>query len=104
MSNQLEGIAEMDETQFKYSEKGSRQLSTGKARKRGTHKPPKVKAVIGIDRSGHIEDQVVGHFTLAQLKADFLSKFSSDLVLCTDGHINYEYLAKQEKIKHVVLN
>jgi len=40
MSKQLEGIAEMDETQFKYSEKESRQLSAGKARKRGTDKAP----------------------------------------------------------------
>jgi hypothetical protein len=33
-----------------------------------------------------------------------LPKFSGDVVLCTDGHINDEYLAKQEKINHVVLN
>ena len=39
-----------------------------------------------------------------QLKADFLPKLADDLVLCTDGLINYEYLAKQEKINHVVLN
>ena len=104
MSNKLEGIVEMDETYFKYSEKGSRQLTAEKARKRGNDKAPKIKAVIGIDRSGHIADHVVSHFTLAQLKADFLSKFADDLVLCTDGHINYEYLAKQEKINHVVLN
>jgi transposase-like protein len=104
MSKQLEGIAEMDETQFKYSEKGSRQLTADKPRKRGSDKAPKVKVVIGIDRSGHVVDDVVGHFTLAQLKANFLPKFSGDVVLCTDGHINYEYLAKQEKINHVVLN
>jgi hypothetical protein len=68
MSKQLEGIAEMDETQFKYSEKGNRQLTADKPRKRGSDKAPKVKIVIGIDRSGHIVDDVVGHFTLAQLK------------------------------------
>ena len=58
----------------------------------------------GLDRSGHIVDKVMPHFTLAQLKADFLPKLMGGLVLCTDGHINYEYLASQEKINHVVLN
>jgi len=56
-------------------------LTTGKARKQGNDKPPKVKVVIGIGLSGHIADHVVGHFTLAQLKVDFLSKFADDLVL-----------------------
>lgn len=104
MSKQLEGIVEIDETWFKYSEKGSRHLTAEKPRKRGSDKASKVKAVIGIDRSGHVVDQVVVSFTLSQLKADFLPKLADDLVLCTDGHINYEYLAKQEKINHVVLN
>ena len=66
--------------------------------------PPQVKFLIGIDRSGHVIDDVVGHFTLAQQKANFLPRFLGDVVLCTDGHINYEYLAKQQKINHVVLN
>ena len=104
MSDKLEGIVEMDETWFKFSEKGSRHVTDRKARKRGTDKAPKVKAVIGIDRSGHIADQVMVHFTLAQLKTSFLKKLTGDLVLCTDGHINYEYLARQEKINHVALN
>jgi transposase-like protein len=104
MSKTLEGIVEMDETWFKFSEKGRRDIGDRKSRKRGTDKAPKVKAVIGLDRSGHIVDKVMPHFTLAQLKADFLPKLMGDLVLCTDGHINYEYLAGQEKINHVVLN
>ncbi len=104
MSKQLEGIVEMDETWFKYSEKGSRYLTTGKPRKRGNSKASTVKAVIGIDRSGNIVDQVVEHFTLDQLQATFVPKLADDLVLCTDGHINYEHLAKQKNINHVVLN
>jgi transposase-like protein len=104
MSKQLEGIVEIDETWFKYSEKGSRHLSADKPRKGSNDKVSQMKAVIGIDRSGHVVDQVVVSFTLSQLKADFLPKLADDLALCTDGHINYEYLAKQEKINHVVLN
>jgi hypothetical protein len=54
--------------------------------------------VIGIDRSGHVIDQVVLSFNHSQFKADFLPKLANDLVVCTDGHINYKYLAKQEKL------
>tara|TARA_B110001450_G_scaffold253490_1_gene277026 strand:- start:276 stop:617 length:342 start_codon:yes stop_codon:yes gene_type:complete len=35
---------------------------------------------------------------------NYLPKFLGEVVLCTVGHINYEYLAKQEEINHVVLN
>ena len=104
MSKQLEGIVEIDETWFKYSEKGSRHLTADKPRKRGNDKASNVKAVIGIDRSGHVVDQVLVSFKLSKFKAVFLPKLADDLVLCSDGHINYEYLAKQEKINHVVLN
>ncbi len=47
MSKQLAGIVAMDETCFKYSEKGSRYLTTGKPRKRGNSNASTVKAVIG---------------------------------------------------------
>jgi len=60
MSKQLERIAGMDETQFKYSEKGSRKLTTEKPRKWASDKASKVKVVIGIDRSGDVVDDVVG--------------------------------------------
>lgn len=88
VSNQFEGIAEMDETYFKYSKKGSRQLTANKPRKRVSDKAPKVKAVINIDRSGHLVNDVVSNSTLTQLKASFLPKFSGDVILCTDGYIN----------------
>ena len=104
LSKQLAGIVQMDGTWFKYSEKGSRYLTTGKPRKRGNSKASTVKAVIGIDRNGNIVDQVVEHLTLDQLQPAFVPKLADDLVLCSDGHIDYEHLAKQKNINHVVLN
>jgi hypothetical protein len=50
----------MDDAQFKYSEKRSRQLSAEKPRKRFSDKAPKVKVVIGIDRCEHVVGDVVG--------------------------------------------
>lgn len=53
-ASRLEGIVEIDETQFNWSEKGNRYLDR-EARKRGTDKTDeKVKVVVARDRSGHI--------------------------------------------------
>jgi len=41
---------------------------------------------------------------LSKLKAKFLPKLADDLTLCTDGHINYEYRTKQEKINPIAIN
>ena len=51
--------------------KVSRHLTAEKPRRRCNDNASKVKAVIGIDRGGHVVDQVVVSFTLSQLKADF---------------------------------
>jgi len=100
----LEGIVEIDETYFNLSDKGSRTLGR-KARKRGTDKSDqKVKVVVAKDRSGHIFDKVMEHFTLDDLKTDLLHRLTPGLVLCSDGHMNYYWLTQKEDIKHVVLN
>ena len=70
-ARKLEGIVEIDETQFNLSEKGNRHLER-KPRKRGTDKATsKIKVVVAKDRSGHIYDKVMRRFTLADLKPDY---------------------------------
>ena len=102
--SRLEGIVEIDETEFKWSEKGSRDLDRD-ARKRGTDKTDeKIKVVVAKDRSGHIFDKVMQKFTLSELKPDLLPRLASDIVLCSDGHLNYYWLTRKENIKHVELN
>ncbi|KZN57788.1 IS1595 family transposase, partial [Pseudoalteromonas luteoviolacea] len=100
----LDGIVEIDETQFNLSEKGCRSLNR-EPRKRGTDKAEqKIKVVVAKDRSGHIFDKVMTHFKLDELKPALLPRLEPDIVLCSDGHLNYYWLAEKEKIKHVVLN
>jgi transposase-like protein len=100
----LEGIVEIDETEFKWSEKGNRNLVRD-ARKRGSDKTDeKVKVVVAKDRSGHIFDKVMPKFILRELKPALLPRLASDIVLCSDGHINYYWLTRKENIKHVELN
>ena len=100
----LEGIVEIDETEFNWSEKGNRNLVRD-ARKRGADKTDeKVKVVVAKDRSGHIFDKVMPTFTLSKLKPALLPRLASDIVLCSDGHMNYYWLTRKENIKHVELN
>ncbi len=76
-SERFDGIVEIDETIFKLSEKGSRHIAARKPRRRGTDKATKVKVVLGMDRSGHIAEQVVERFTLAKLKAEIFTSFET---------------------------
>ena len=78
--SRLEGIVEIDETEFKWSEKGNRALERD-ARKRGTdNTAKKVKVVVAKDRSGHIHDKVMKKLTLDELKPDLLPRVASDIV------------------------
>lgn len=90
--SRLEGIVEIDETEFKWSEKGNRNLDRN-ARKRGTDKTgEKVKVVVAKDRSGNIFDKVMQKFMLSDLKPELLPCLASGIVLCSDGHLNYYWL------------
>ncbi|KZN58364.1 hypothetical protein N482_22530 [Pseudoalteromonas luteoviolacea NCIMB 1942] len=42
-------------------------------------------------------------FKLDALKPDLLPRLEPDIVLCSDGHLNYYWLAEKEILKHVVL-
>ena len=91
-------------TSFNWSEKGNRNLVRD-TRKRGADKTDeKVKVVVAKDRSGHIFDKVMPTFTLSKLKPALLPPLASDIVLCSDGHMNYYWLTRKENIKHVELN
>lgn len=103
-SDVFDGIVEIDETMFKLSEKGNRNIEGRKPRKRGTDKAEKIKVVIAVDRSGHICESVMKQFKLETLKTEFLPRLNKEIVLCTDGHMNYEYLTSKANLKHVVLN
>lgn len=55
-----------------------------------------------IDRSRHVGYKNYLALSCREFKPAFLLKFAADLVLSTDGHINYKHLAIQEKINHAV--
>jgi transposase-like protein len=104
--NLLEGIVEADDTYFRYSEKGSRNLKR-KPRRRGsgnmTLNENKVPVVVATDRKGNSLLNVAGKGTVKrkQLRTLMAGKFHPQAILCSDGANVYKGLAIQEGIQHV---
>ena len=102
----LGGIVEADDTYFRFSEKGKRNLRR-KARRRGsgnmTLKKNKVAVVVAADRKGNMVLNVAGKGTLKRedLRTIMAGKFNPDTILCSDGANVYKGLAIQEGIKHI---
>jgi transposase-like protein len=98
----FEGIVEMDETYFLYSEKGKKNLKNRKARKRGGGASSgitneRVCVFVARDRVKHTFSKVSG---LGRIKMDTVDKFvgnllSSDNTLCTDGWKPYKKYAHE---------
>lgn len=104
----LSGIVEIDETMFRYSEKGSRQLSRksrkrGKATQRGRSKE-QVYAVIARDRNLQTRS-----FLLTQMSGKALidkvgPAINSESQICTDYWRSYQTFAVKLNLKHIRLN
>jgi hypothetical protein len=106
MASELEGIIEVDETLFRYSEKGNKHLSR-KARKRGTKasKPGRYKddwipVLTARDRGKHIIESILPEVTTKQLVFDLKGKVVEDSVLCSDGYRAYIECSKQLNLIH----
>jgi transposase-like protein len=105
----LSGIAEADETFFRHSRKGSRQLSRT-ARKRGGAAAQRgrgdeqVCVLVARDRAGRTLSQVMPQFDQDTLKTVLKPRLDRDAVLCTDGLPVYRAFAAQSDIAHQPLN
>jgi hypothetical protein len=90
---QFEGILEMDETYFLYSEKGKRKVEGRKPRKRGGSSSQRgiskeqVCVLVARDRQKVTYSEVVGQGRIVKtrLKEAIGSKLSPSNVLCTDA-------------------
>ncbi|XEC93104.1 IS1595 family transposase [Paenibacillus tarimensis] len=108
----LKGIIESDETFFLESDKGKRQITHRKSRKRGGVASKRgisneqISVIVAHDRSGNILSKVAGR---GRITADEIDKvlsgcLDSDVVLCTDSATNYKLFAKKKDIQHEILN
>jgi hypothetical protein len=124
----LAGIAEADEAHQRESRKGSREWVRHR-RDPGNHPaPPRLrwqayrrkgssatappggwrawekKLLAATDRAGNRAFEAIADADQAAISGALLPVLAPDAVLCTDGFVTYERIAKDERIPHFVLN
>ena len=106
----MRGIIEMDETLFRYSEKGSRKLSRA-AHKRGKDKAGRgrkkgdwVPVLIAKDRENHVFDNCLENETANSLKVLLSQKIEAESVICTDSFRSYKLMCKDLNLAHKPVN
>jgi hypothetical protein len=108
---QLDGIAEVDETYLLESEKGSRHIKRkahkrgGSATKRGIS-DEQVCILVARDRTGQTLDFMTGKgpVTKAQLHSCLSPVLNEDSLLVSDGNPSYHHFAREIAITHEAVN
>lgn len=106
----LQGIAEADETYFRLSFKGKKDLLRpsrkrgSQAKKRGTSLSEYVPVLIARDRSGATSDEVLQKFDTKEVSRVLESLIAPDAVLVADGAAPYRIFAKERDITIKALN
>ncbi len=108
----LKGVVESDETFFLESEKGKKEITHRKARKRGGKANRRglsiqqVCVVVAHDRNGQVISQVAG---LGKIKSTDIDKVlgahvDTSALLCSDTATNYKKWAKDKGLQHEMVN
>lgn len=106
----LSGIIEMDETMFRYSEKGSKSLSRPSHKRgrdnagRGRAKGDWVAVLVARDRQKQTFDKRLESATGESLYQLLKSHIDKDSVICSDGFRTYGLLAKKLDMAHKSIN
>jgi len=102
----FDGITEIDDVWFLYSQKGRKGLKY--SRKRGGSKRQgdnnfQVKLLVTVDRKSHRNLSVakIGRITKADIERKIAGKFSEACTLVSDKHRSIAAFAKSQKIEHV---
>lgn len=98
MSDQLQGIAEMDETFFRESFKGQKKPLPRPARKRGNAPVKKCKAIpvmVVRDRQGGHRDSILENMSEQAMQPCLEGHLKADIVVCADAHLSHESLASK---------
>lgn len=107
----LAGIVEADEAHQRESRKGSREWVRHRRDHDNHPAPPRLswrtrekKLLAAIDRAGHRACEAIADAGRAAISAALLPVMAPDAVLCKDGLVTYERIAKDERIPHFTLN
>lgn len=106
----FEGITESDDTFFRFSEKGSRNLDR-KPRKRGKADSKRgisdqlVAVIVTADRGNQTDLTVVrrGRIKKADIVQAIGDRISQQTILCSDSHVSYKGFAIDNKLEHHAL-
>lgn len=113
LSRKLVGIAEADETFFRYSEKGDKTVcKRRKARSRGDKalkagiSDEQVPVIVGCDRQGEMILGAAGRgrISLKDVELVLGNRIDADATLCTDSHSSFRAFAKTNHIKYQPVN
>jgi hypothetical protein len=112
-SRKLTGIAEADETFFRYSEKGDKAVNRrrtahkrgGKASQAGVS-DEQVPVVVGCDRQGELILGVAGRGRVSQKDIERVlgNRIDDDAILCTDSHRSFRAFAGAHDFKYKPVN
>lgn len=108
----FEGIVEMDETYFLYSEKGNKRISGRKSRKRGGVSNfrgisrEQVCVLVARDRNNQTVSKVTCMVRIVKPKVEETigNLLNSDTILCTDAWRAYMTYAKDKGMEHYRIN
>ncbi|WP_372882499.1 IS1595 family transposase [Psychromonas sp.] len=106
----LSGIVEMDETMFRYSEKGSRHLTRARHKRgkdkagRGRAKGDWVAVLVARDRQQQTFDKRLVSATGESLFQLLKNHIDKDSVICSDGFRTYGVLARKLNMEHKSIN
>ena len=109
-AQKLEGIIEADETFFRYSQKGQRNLAR-KPRKRGTKATARglsakdwVPVLTARDRAKNTFEAILPKVTSSEIEKQLAGKLVKDCVFCSDGHKAYIKFTNENNLIHRRLN
>jgi len=122
----LAGIVEADEAHQRESRKGSREWFRHRRDPANNPAPPRLrwkdylrrgaasrtppggwrawekKLLAATDRAGHRAVEAIADAGQAAISGALLPVMAPDAALCTDGHVTYEAIARDERIPHFV--
>ncbi|MGI2257730.1 transposase [Shewanella sp. GXUN23E] len=103
-ADSLSGIIEIDETLFRYSEKGARNLSLlthkrgGDNAGRGQGKGDWVPVLMARDRNRQVFDMCLDLADGTYLTSLLKERIADDSVICSDGFLSYKKMVKGMKV------
>ncbi|OXM84021.1 IS1595 family transposase [Paenibacillus rigui] len=108
----LRGIIESDETYFLESDKGKKDVTHRKPRKRGGKAKKRgisseqISIVVAHDRNGNVLSKMAGRgrITADEIDHSLDGFLDEEIVLCSDSATNYKAFAKKKGIPHEILN